>query len=135
MDEAKRSELLERVNRQGATIGAAIPETITVGEDELPLEEFVVETRKLDRIPEDVWPAVREAQRSLEAERERLVERLESDPLETEEAEEIANAIVGIDRALNALGNLRRGDFAEEARTASIEDHKRWKGFLDAVRE
>ena len=135
MDDAERQKLIDRINRPSATIGSDIPETITVGEAEVPLEEFVIETRKLDGVPEELRPAVREAQRSLNAERNRLLERLKSEPIDRAEAEALADTIVGIDRARNALSSLRRGDFASEASSASLEDHKRWKGFLDAVRD
>ena len=134
MDQAERRKLLERVNRPSATIGVEIPDTITVGEDEIPLDEFVIETRKVAGIPEEAKPVLREAQRSLTAERERLVNRLKTEPLDREEAEEIAATIVGIDRAQNALKSLRGKRFGSETSSAEIDDYKRWLGFLDAIR-
>ncbi|APW97109.1 hypothetical protein CHINAEXTREME_04700 [Halobiforma lacisalsi AJ5] len=135
MDESERQELLEDVNRQSATVGRSIPDTLTVGDEELPLEEFLIETRKVDGIPDDLKPLVRDTQRKLSQERERLVERLESEPLEREAAEEIADTIVGIDRALNALRSLRRDGFAAETKSASLDDHKRWVEFMQSVRD
>lgn len=52
MDAAERRDLLERANRQSATIGQDLPETITVGDDDLPLEEFLIEARKVEGIPD-----------------------------------------------------------------------------------
>ncbi|AFZ72873.1 DUF5788 family protein [Natronobacterium gregoryi] len=134
MNEDERKELLERVNRPSATIGISIPDTITIGDEEIPVDEFVIETRKVEGIPDDLKPVVREAQISLQEERERLVERLESAPLEYEEAEEIADTIVGIDRTLNALKSLRGGGYTSEAPAEEIEDHKRWLDFLNSIR-
>lgn len=131
---AQRRDLLERANRQSATIGQELPETITVGDDELPLEEFLIETRKVEGVPDDVKPLVRETERELTAERERLVDRLESAPIDRETGEEIVESIVGIDRAKNALRSLRRKRFGAEARSASLDDHERWLEFVDAIR-
>ena len=132
--EDERRELLERIARQSATIGSELPETITVGDDELPIEEFLIETWNVEGIPAEAKPAVREANRRLVAERERLVERLESEPLGREEATAVAETIVGIDRATNALRSLRGEGFAAATNSSTIDDHKRWLSFLDAVR-
>ncbi|WP_440772385.1 DUF5788 family protein [Natronorubrum sp. DTA28] len=130
----ERRDLLERANRQSATIGQTLPETITVGDDELPLEEFVIETRKVEGIPDDVQPLVRETERELTAERKRLVARLESAPIGREEGEQIVETIVGLDRAKNALRSLRRKRFGAEASSAVLDDHERWLDFVNAIR-
>lgn len=134
MDEAERRRLLKRISRQGATVGASIPDTITVGGDELALDEFLIETRKVDRIPPEAEETLIEAKRALQEERTRRVERLESESLDLETAETLADEIVGIDRALNALKNIRRPEYGEEARRAKIDDHRKWVDFLDTVR-
>jgi len=135
MDDDERETLLRRVNRQGATVGASMPETIAVGDEELPLREFVIETRKIDRLPPDTEETLTAAKRALREERARRVERLESAPLDRDAAEELAGEITGIDRALNALGNVRKPTYSESERNASIDDHKRWLGFLKTIRD
>ena len=72
----ERKQLLARIEREGATVGASIPETIDV-------------------------------------QGERLVE-----------------SIVGIDRALNALGDLGTTDIEREADAKDAADRKRWMSFL-----
>jgi len=134
MDDAEREKLLRRVERQGATVGASMPETIAIGDEELPLREFVIETRKIDRIPPDTEETLTAAKRALREERARRVERLESAPLDRDAAEELAGEIAGIDRALNALGNVRKPTYSETARSTFIDDHKRWLGFLKTIR-
>ncbi|ELY55120.1 DUF5788 family protein [Natronolimnohabitans innermongolicus] len=134
MDAAERRDLIERANRQSATIGQQLPETITVGDDDLPLEEFVIETRKVEGIPDDLKPVVREAQVELTNERKQLVDRLESAPIDREEGEEVVERIVGIDRARNALQSLRRDRFGSEVQTATLDGHERWLEFVDAIR-
>lgn len=135
MDEEEREKLLTRVRRRGATVGARIPETITVGDGELPLREFLIETRKVKGVPPDARELVRETTVELTGRREELFERLETEPLEREEAERIADEIVGLDRAINALETIRRPTYGEEAAESSIKDHKRWLEFLRSVGE
>ena len=133
MDEAAREKLLRRVNRQGATVGASLPETVTIDGEALPLAEFVVETRKVPGVPPEHRDLLADAKKTLRSERTERFERLESAPLDRETAETLADEIVGIDRALHALENIRQPDYGETARTAAIEDHKRWANFLDAL--
>ena len=133
MDDAERAELLERVNRKGATIGASLPETVTVGDEELPLAEFVIETRKVPGVPPEHRDLLDDAKRTLRAERAQRLERLEEAPLDVATGEQLADEIVGIDRALNALENIRQPDYGDTAKTAAIDDHKRWATFLDQL--
>lgn len=133
MDDAVREKLLRRVNRQGATVGASLPETVTVDGEELPLAEFVVETRKVPGVPPESRELLANAKRTLRGERARRLERLESEPIDRETAETLADEIIGIDRALNSLENIRQPDYGESSRAAAIDDHKRWLGFLDTL--
>ncbi|MEF8780173.1 MAG: DUF5788 family protein [Haloferacaceae archaeon] len=133
MNEKRREELLARIRRQGATVGASIPETVTVGEAQLPLREFLIETRKVEGVPPDARDLVRDTTRKLNGRREELVARLETAPLEDEEAERIADEIVGIDRAINALENLRRPTYGEETAGEALADHRRWLDFLRTI--
>jgi hypothetical protein len=133
MDEEAREQLIERVNRKTATVGASTPETVTVGETSLELREFIIETRSVEQIPPDATETLTEAKRTLRRERRQRMERLESDPLDFDAAEQLADEIIGIDRALNALENIRRPDFGDESGVASIEDQKRWVGFLNEI--
>jgi hypothetical protein len=135
MDEHERQRLLDRVNSHSATVGATIPETVTIHGDELPLSEFLIETRAVDRVPPEAEETLAEAKRVLREERARRIERLETETLTLETAEEIAEEAIGIRRALDALENIRRPDFGERSSRASVDDHRRWLGFLDTVRE
>lgn len=134
MDDETRAELLERVNRQSATIGAKTPETITIDGQMVDLQEFIIETRELPEIPPGTKELVSTAKQRLRNERTKRVDRLKNDDsLDQETAEELADEIVGIDRARNALDSLYRPDYATDVRTADIDDYKRWLGFLESV--
>ncbi len=133
MNDAEREKLLKRVNRQSATVGASIPETITVDGKAIELKEFLVETRKIETLPPETSELVSRARQLFAAERDERVDRLKNDQLTSEEAERLADEIVGIDRAQNALKTIRHPSFGEEAQTNTIDDHKRWLSFLDSI--
>lgn len=133
MDEDERAALLDRVNSQGATVGASMPETVDIGGDELALREFVIEARALEEIPPETEQRLDATKRTLREERDRRMERLESDPLDGDEAEQLADEIVGLDRALNALETIRHPGYGEQSKAATVEDHRRWLGFLDDI--
>jgi len=134
LTKTERTKILRRVNRQSATIGAQTPETITVHGDTLELQEFIIETRKIDVIPLAAQETLSAAIDVLRDERLERIDQLKNSPLDTETAETIADEIIGIDRALNALTTIRRPSFGDEARSSSVDDHKRWLGFLETVR-
>ncbi|AWB27501.1 DUF5788 family protein [Halococcoides cellulosivorans] len=133
LDDDRRSELIDRVQRRGSTIGQSIPRTVTIDGTELALKEFVWETKRQGVVPPDQRDRVRSVRASLTSKRDAMVNRLRSEELSVEEAERIADEIVGIDRAIAALKNLREPDIAEADREHSIESSRRWVDFLDAI--
>lgn len=133
LSERRREELLEWISREGATVGHRIPETVDVDGEELDLKEFVWETKRQGAVPEEYREEVKAVRSKLAAERERRRDRLAEADLSTPEAERLADTVVGLDRALVALSNLHESDYGEEARTAEVQDQKRWLAFLDRL--
>jgi hypothetical protein len=84
-------------------------------------------------VPPEYHDEVKRVRATLQRARDRRKERLEEAPLTTEEAEALADTIVGLDRAVGALSNLYESDFASDASSAEIEDHKRWLAFVDRL--
>ena len=132
--EAEREALLDRVNSPSATVGATVPDEIDVDGTTLDLSAVIVETRKVDAVPPALDRKVTAVRESLRAERDRRVDRLETDALDRETAESLADEVVGIDRALNALEGIRRPGFADEHHADTLESHERWLAFVDQVR-
>lgn len=130
MKEYERKQLLERVRREGATVGAAIPETIEVQGEEIDLREFVFEIKRRETIPEGERDRVDRAKRNLRRERLQRLQRIEDGEVSREEGERLAETIVGIDRALNALEQLQPIDLEAEAKRQEAADRKRWTKFL-----
>ena len=130
MDEYERKLLVERIGREGATVGVSIPERITVQGQEIDLREFVFEIKRRETVPPGERERVEEAKRNLRRERLQRKQRIENDDISFEEGERLAESIVGIDRALEALGSLGPSDVEGEAKRQEAMDRKRWMKFL-----
>ena len=133
-DDDAREALLDRVNSPSATVGASVPDEVEVAGEAVDLSAFIVETRNVDAVPPALDRKVTAARESLEAERERRIERIETDAIDRETAEALADEAIGIDRALNALEGIRRPGFADEHHADTLAGHERWLAFVDQVR-
>ncbi|MFC6836523.1 DUF5788 family protein [Halomarina ordinaria] len=130
MQEFERKRLLERIDREGATVGASIPDTITVQDEEVDLRTFVFEIKRRDTVPEGERERVEQAKRNLRRERLQRKQRIENDEVSYEEGKTLVQSIIGIDRALEALGSLGPSNIEAEARAQEAADQKRWMRFL-----
>lgn len=130
MKEFQRKQLLERVNREAATVGAEIPDAIDVQGEEIELRDFVFEIKRRDTIPSGERERVEEAKRNLRRERRQRLQQIEDGEISYEKGEYLAESIVGIDRALSALEQLRPVDLEQESSVQATADQKRWVRFL-----
>ncbi|SFR43937.1 MULTISPECIES: DUF5788 family protein [Halorubrum] len=129
-----REALLDRVNSPSATVGASVPDEVEIHGETVDLSAFIVESRKVDAVPPALDRKVTAARESLRAERERRVERLETEDIDRETGETLVEEAIGIDRALNALEGIRRPGFADEHHADTLAGHERWLAFVDQVR-
>jgi len=130
VQEYERKQLLERVEREGATVGATIPETVEVQGETIDLQEFVFEVKRREEVPPGERDRVERAKRNLRRERLQRKQRIEDGDVTREEGERLVESIVGIDRALNALKSLGPTDLEAEERATETADRKRWVRFL-----
>lgn len=130
MKEFERKQLLERIERDSATVGADIPDEITIQGEEVELRSFVFEIKRRDTIPRGERERVTQAKKNLRRERLQRKQRIEDGEVSYERGEELANAIIGIDRALNALEQLGPANLEQEAQAQEAADQKRWMKFL-----
>ena len=132
MNEYERKRLLERIEREGATVGSRIPETVTVetddGTESFALREFVHGVQRLGDGEADPGE-VATVKKRLRRERLRRRQRVEEGDITLAEGERVVEEVVGIDRALNALENLA-SDPETEASAREVADRKRWLSFL-----
>ena len=130
MQPYERKQLLERVDREGATVGADIPDRIEVQGEELELRTFVFEIKRRETVPPGERERVEQAKRNLRRERLERLELIEEGDISREEGEALARSIIGIDRALNALQRLGPTDLEREEKAQQAADTKRWMSFL-----
>jgi hypothetical protein len=128
--EYERKQLIERVEREGATVGADIPERIDVQGEAVDLREFVFEIKRRDTVPAGERERVERAKKNLRRERLQRKQRIEDGDISREEGEQLAADIVGLDRALNALESLGPTDIEAEIEAQEAADRKRWMSFL-----
>jgi hypothetical protein len=130
VQEYQRKQLLERVDRESSTVGVDIPERIDVQGEEVELQEFVFEIKRRETVPPGERDRVEQAKKNLRRERLERRQKIEEGDISFEEGEEIAEGIIGIDRALEALENLGHEDVQAEADRQEAMDQKRWMNFL-----
>lgn len=126
----ERKQLLERIAREGATVGHTIPEEITLDGEVLQLREFIFETKGVDSVGPRERERVDEVVTMLRRERLERKQRLEEAALSREDGERLADEIVGIDRALTTLESLETTDLEAESSQAERADRQRWVTFL-----
>ncbi|TSD16130.1 hypothetical protein DP107_02860 [Haloglomus irregulare] len=132
MKDYKRKQLLERVEREGSTLGADIPDEIEVQGETVDLHQFVFEIKRRDKVPPGERERVEEAKKNLRRERLQRKQRIEDEEtgMTFEEGEELVESIIGIDRALEALQSLGPSSIEQEAQAKEAADKKRWMKFL-----
>ncbi|WP_138005047.1 DUF5788 family protein [Halalkalirubrum salinum] len=130
MEEYQRKQLLERIGRDGATVGVTLPESIEIQGEEIDLRSFVFEIKRRDTIPRGERDRVEQAKRNLRRERTERLARIDNNEVSYENGQEIASSIIAIDRALNALEQLDPTDLQAEADRQAAADTKRWMNFL-----
>ncbi len=130
MKEYQRKQLLERIGRDGATVGAQLPDEIEIQDETIDLQTFVFEIKRRETVPPGERERVEQAKRNLRRERVERVERIENDAVSYAEGCELAESIIGIDRALNALDQLDPVDLQAESDQQAAADTKRWLNFL-----
>jgi hypothetical protein len=130
MKEYEREILLERIGRESATVGADIPDRIDVQGEEIDLRTFVFEIKRRETVPAGERERVEQAKKNLRRERLQRKQTIETGDISFAEGEELAAAIIGIDRALNALESLGPTDLEAEEQRKEAADTKRWMNFL-----
>ena len=87
MKEFERKQLLERINREGATVGASIPDRIAVQGEEVALQEFVFQVKRRDTVPPGERERVEQAKKNLRRERLQRKQRIEDEDSAESESE------------------------------------------------
>lgn len=128
MKEYEREALLERADRDSASVGTRVPETVELDGEELALNEYVFEARAGGIEGDDL----KKKKKLLRRKRKALLDEIREDDISYDEGERIVERVAGIDRALNILQGTG-GDIESEARASEKADEKRWIDFVKKV--
>ena len=131
----EREALLDRIERDGATVGVSIPEELEVGEEAIELRKKVFALHAAANDGRDVETAVDALQRKLRRVRTDHITQLQTDEIDRPTAEAIVDTVIGIDRARRSLQSIGDPTDIEESIAAQERaDHKRWMTFLKRAR-
>lgn len=133
MEDHERRRLLDKL-RGGSTVGFRMPDRIEVDGTTLELKRLVFESERLDAVTEEERERVEEVLGLLRRERSRRRRRIAEGDVSVEEGETLADEVIGIDRAINALEGLDAPGFGEEARRRRIEGHEKFLGLVNQLR-
>jgi len=129
----EREQLLERVDRDGATVGVSIPDEIDLDGESFRLREFVFEVKRLDSLPSERREELQAVKRHLRRARLTRRQTIEAGEISRATGEELVAEILGLSRALNALDSLGGPGIEAEIRASEAADEKRWYRFLGDV--
>lgn len=131
----ERESLLERIDRDGATVGASIPGQLTVQGEEVDLRGEIFALARDAPLSPDQQARRHELTVGLRRERTARVNRLKEGDVDRSTGESIVETVTGIDRALDALTAVGEPDDIEsEIRRRELGDKKRWRSFLKRAR-
>lgn len=122
--------LKARLERDGATVGAQIPERLELDDGILELRATVLSLTGSGELEDDDRDHVARLKRSLRHARRARLERLEEPSCTFAEGGAVVDEITGIDRALNALEGIGAPSVEEQARRIERADQRRWMSFL-----
>lgn len=130
MREYDRTVLLERLEREGATIGATMPSAVEVDAEVHAVRAPVLDLVDRDELSDSDRERAQALARTLRRARSDRVNRLRTGDLDFDAGEAVVDEVAGIDRALNALGQLDAPGLAEQVQERERVDSERWLAFL-----
>lgn len=131
----ERQALLERVERDSATVGASIPERLELEGRTVSLRDRILALQRADALGPAQESERDELLVALRRKRTELLDRLEHGDIDHSTGEALASAIIDIDRARAALRSAGDDvDIEEEIREQRVADAERWRSFIKQSR-
>jgi hypothetical protein len=136
MDDSFREILMSKVDKDSATVGIEIPDSMTVQGREIPLHKIVFDICSTEDVPEKYDMNVDEVKLMLRRERNNLISEIENDDdITKKKGEKNVNKINQINRALSFIKDADRDiDVEAEIKKSEAQSTKRWKNFLDKIK-
>ncbi|WP_424356825.1 DUF5788 family protein [Methanocella sp. MCL-LM] len=137
LSKVERENYLIRLQKEFASTGATIPDTIVVDGKKIRLRTYVFDIfkKKGNLTPEEQAEVDRTAA-LLQKKRREIVGKISiTSDLTRQEAEDLYSTALGIDRALDTLYRAHepRSSAQEEAKKAKVQDGRRWLNLVKKV--
>lgn len=135
MEDSYRNILLSKVDRDSATVGIDIPDSMNVQGEKVPLQKLVFDICSKDDISDEYNITKDEIKVMLRRERNDILDRIENDEsMSRREGREAVKQISQIDRALGFIRNSDKDiDLEVEIKKSEAKSTKRWKQFIDKI--
>lgn len=136
MDDSFREILMSKVDKDSATVGIEIPDSMTVQGREIPLHTIVFDICSTEKVPEKYDMSVDEIKVMLRRERNNLINEIENDDdITRKKGKKNVNKINRISRALSFIKDADRDiDIETEIKKSEAQSTKRWRMFLDKIK-
>lgn len=136
MDDSFRKILISKADKDSATVGISIPDSMTIQGREIPLHKIVFKICSTDNVPKEYDMTIDEIKVMLRRERNNLIDKIENaDDMTRKEGEKSVEKINQIDRALSFIKDSDKDiDIEAEIKKSDAQSTKRWKSFLDKIK-
>ncbi len=132
MKEYERKSLLAKVEKDSASLGSEIPETIEVQGENINLRNLIFSDLKDDLDGDFIY----ELENKLKDEKKDLYNTLKEGKISYDEGLDIVERISGIERALTILNKSSEDiDINKKIKRKEKKDYERWVNFLKKVRK
>lgn len=136
LSKVERENYLIRLQKEFASTGATIPDTIVIDRKKIRLKTYVFDIfKKKGNLTPDEQAEVDHTAALLQKKRREIVSKISTtQDMTRQEADDLFNTVLGIDRALETLYRAHepRSSAQEEAKKAKVQDSRRW---LDLVKK
>ena len=131
MKEFQREALLDRVNRDGATVGVDLPDTVEIAGNAVPVRDQVMALQQKESLSPTAEAQHESLTISLRRAKRNRLQTVRTESITYEEGEAIAAEVIRIDRALESLRGVGNStDIEAEMKEQSIADAARWRHFV-----
>lgn len=129
LDTYKRKALIDRIEKEAATVGHDIPDAIRIDDTEIELSQVASEIRT-NGVSETQFEEVIEFKRMLRRKQNDNKKQIQNAELTTQQAESLAEETIGIKRVLNMFTGEDVDSLDAELKRNRARRQKRWQEFL-----
>lgn len=125
----EREALIDRIDKEGATVGHEIPDEITIDDDVVELSRVASHIRKTG-VSQTRFDDIMEFKRTLRQKQNDNRDKIQNAELTHETAEQLAEETIGVERVLNMFQGDDVDSISDELKRNRAQRQKRWQAFL-----